>query len=286
MLCNPRQQLEDRIVTALGQRPRLAAKELHHKVQTGHRYSIQGLYKELRKLEADGVVVKQGLRYSLRIPWILELLELSNTLEKSYMTMARQLVDLPVTGKKQILHFNTLLQLNNYWAQVLLFLMHHVKEKNLYSYMPHPWYHLIYAEQELQYIEAVKRMHVRLSIINRGKTYLDRWVEQFWKQPHIEYSFHPAPLRHVPQNVYLNVIGEYVITVKLGAVITKDIEQLYSKTRNSEDINFPEMFRVLNQKIQATMWVEHNKKKAQVLKGHFHRHFGIARPRGQKRDQP
>lgn len=275
MLLSDRKQLEDAIVTALGARPQLSAKELHRAVQSTRTYSIQGLYKELHKLESSGVIVKEGLQYSLRLPWTLKLADFAETATAQYVQHAGEVLTLPKKGKKRIWHFRDVQQLNNFWSQVLLFLIQHVPDNTLYSWMPHPWYHLVYTEQEQQYTDAVRRMDVRLYIINRGQTYLDRWVEQFWKQPHIEYSFHAKPLNSVAQNTYLNVIGDYVLTVKLGSGITQSIELLYRKTRNSEAVDFRAVFRVFNQKVKATMWLERNEKKSHRIKSVFRRHFGI-----------
>ncbi len=275
MLFDDDQQLEERIVRVLGVKPQLTANELLKLVNKKKSYSIQGLYKELKKLEYGGVVSKEKKQYSLRIPWVLETIDFSAKLNSRYISGAQDIISLPVMGKKSIWHFSNLQKLNNFWSQVLLFLVQKVDDRRLFSVMEHPWYHLIFTEQEQQFIDAVERTKTQLYIINKRKTYLDKWVEQFWNESHIEYSFDSRPLRNNPKNVYLNAIGDYVLTVKLDDAITKDIEQVYNSTVNAEAVNHSEIFQVFNQRVKATMWLEYHPTKAKRITGAFRRHFGF-----------
>jgi len=275
MLFDDDQQLEERIVRVLGVKPQLTANEILKLVNKKKSYSIQGLYKELKKLEYSGVVSKEKKQYSLRIPWVLETIDFSAKLNSRYISGAQDIISLPAMGKKSIWHFTNLQQLNNFWSQVLLFLMQKVEDPPLFSLMEHPWYHLIFTEQEQQYIDAVHRTKTQLYIINKGKTYLDKWAEQFWNESHIEYSFDSRPLRNNPKNVYLNAIGDYVLTVKLDASISKDIEKVYNNTVDAEAVNHSEIFRVFSQKVKVTMWLEHNPAKAKKITGVFRRYFGL-----------
>lgn len=275
MLASTQQKLEDEIIYTLSVRPNVSAAQIYTIVQGKKRYSIQGIHKELRKLESYGVVVKRKKLYSLCLPWVLSFESLAQQVQEKYILQPKNIITLPKKGAKHILHFSNLLQLNNYWAQVLIHLIQNVDTRMLCSYMPHPWFHLVYTDQEKQYIEAVQKTGTALYILNRSKTYLDQWAEKFWQKPEIEYSFSNKPFKQLPPTIYLNTIGGYVLTVKLGAEITSDIERLYTKTKSSEDIDYSEIFRVFNQRVKATLWLENNEKKAKSIEGVFRRHFGI-----------
>lgn len=280
MLFDSHTSLEERIVQRLTHKPNSTANDILLHIEKQKAYSVQGLYKELRKLEANGVVVKSAQRYSLRIPWVLECLDFAEELRNNYTTHANEIVRMPEAGKKSIWHFTNLLQLNNFWSQVLVFALQKTQQSELFSYMPHPWYHLVYTDQERQYVQSLKRVGTTLYVINRGKTYLDTWAERFWKEPYIEYSFYPKAFGQVPQNTYINCIGDFVLTVKLSASITKDIEKLYTQTRGAEDINYAEIFQVFHQRANATMWLEKNLTKAKKIRSTFFRHFGLMPERG------
>ena len=68
---------------------------------------------------------------------------------------------------------------------------------------------------------------------------------------------------------------DFVVTVKLDSNITKDIGGLYERTSSMEDVDFGEVFRIFNQKVRVRFWLEHNPKKAAMLRKRFMKFFGI-----------
>ncbi len=74
MLLGSNNDLENALLVALSSRtvatvPQMAA-ELSKK---NLKPTIQGIYRALRKLRLEGVVVKEHDGYSIRIPWILDM---------------------------------------------------------------------------------------------------------------------------------------------------------------------------------------------------------------------
>ncbi len=138
----------------------------------------------------------------------------------------------------------------------------------------HSWFHLIYSEQEEQYIRSLTFTNTKLYLINGGKTFLDHWSERYWQKENIEYSFAESVFSIQNSNTYINVIDDYVLTVKLDESITKEIEHLYASTNSMDGIEFSELFRIFGQKVRASMWLENNPTKASAYNRKFKNFFG------------
>ncbi len=277
MILQGQQTLEEKIVTLLMRQANLNVETIHHKISKESKsYSLPAIYKELGKLELQGVVVKVKKQYSLRIPWILDFISLADLANRTYLESPTIASVLPKLGEKKIWHFTDLLRLNNFWAQVLLILTNNTDSKALYTWMPHSWFHLVYRDSEAQYLKSLRLAHIHLYLICGGDNVLDRWSEQFWKSEHITYSFSKSPFES-EQSTYLNIIGDYVSTVTLDANISRVIDKLYQSTRSMGEINVEHILSLLQQRVKATMWLEHNPRKATRFKNRFVRHFGIKR---------
>ena len=232
------------------------------------------MYKALHQLQEEGVLLKEGMHFSLRLAWVHDVLAYGDTLKKQYRESFTASSILPDENKKEIWHFSNLYSLNNFWSQLLLVLVGSVHNKTLLGWNPHPWFHLIQTAQEEKYIQALHALRAKLFLIIGGQTYLDIWASQFWDKKTVEYAYAKAATFGFKRSEYINVISEYVVTVKLDAVTTKKIDSLYDAAIRPEDINLPEIIAMLNSDVRAAVWLEKKPAKAQKIRKQFERFFG------------
>src|SRR3989344_6358138 len=175
-----RKNLSQYIIQSLSSQQFIEVSQLLKKVAetSGKDYSIQGLYKELKKLQEEGVLFKLGNQYSLRLPWVLDFISLADTISATYIERPQLPLILPEINKKEIWHFTDLLKMNDFWSHVLLALLQESKRKILLGYNPHPWFHLVQTNQEEQYIKSLKLAESKLYLIIGGDFFLDRWTEK------------------------------------------------------------------------------------------------------------
>jgi hypothetical protein len=254
----------------------LAAGALRERATTvaGREYSIQGVHKELNKLQKEGVVYKVGGAYGLRLPWVLEFISQADTMADTYVERPQLAHILSDTDKKEIWHFTDLLKLNDFWGHVLVALVQQSKSKVLLGWNPHPWFHLAQTKQEDQYMQALKRAQAKLYLIVGGSSVLDKWTEKFWEKGIVQYSFGKSSL-HGERATYLNVIDDYVLTIKLDARTAKAIDTLYDDTKSMNDIDMQGILSIFCGKTKATMWLEKNPVKAKNIKTRFKKYWGI-----------
>ena len=76
-------QLEKSLLAALTEGGEVSAAQLLRSVSTSQNsYTIQAVYHVLRKLRRNGVVVKVRDRFSISIPWALDIIDLGRKLEE------------------------------------------------------------------------------------------------------------------------------------------------------------------------------------------------------------
>src|SRR5688572_2254528 len=109
MLCSPKAKLDELIVSALAAAPGLTVPALQAAVTAQlRRFSIPALYQELRKLRDQAVVVKVKDRYSLRLGWVLSMIELTDSMYDAYVGQSQLGDILPPANSKRTWHFTNL----------------------------------------------------------------------------------------------------------------------------------------------------------------------------------
>ncbi|HEV7449352.1 MAG TPA: hypothetical protein VGP13_02305 [Candidatus Paceibacterota bacterium] len=267
--------LKTQIIKTLAAHPSLGGQDIQKKVaqMSGERYSIQGVYKDLRKLQKEGVIFKLRKKYSLRLPWVLEYIEQADAMADTYLERPSLPTLFPSKGQKTIWHFTDLLKMNDFWSHLLLLLLQQSKDKTLLGYNPHPWFHLVQTKQEEQYIHALRRTSSKLRLIVGGNTYLDKWTEKFLDKRVVSHSFAKSSF-HTERAIYFNVIDDYVITVKLDPHIAQEIDRIYADTKSMDDLDLLSVLRLFRQKTKVRMWLEQNPAKAKGFRTKFKKFWG------------
>ncbi|MBM3260955.1 hypothetical protein FJY93_00905 [Candidatus Kaiserbacteria bacterium] len=268
--------LASNIIRSLAERPEQSVVQLRDSISAagGKQYSLQGFYKELKKLQKEGVVFKVSGMYGLRLPWVLDSLALAQTLEKKYVERPQLPTILPDEHKREIWHFSDLLKMNDFWSHILLILIQQSEKKVLLGWNPHPWFHLVQTKQEKQYIKSLKLAKSKLYLIVGGNTFLDRWTQKFWDKDTVVYSFGKSPFE-ADRATYINVVDDYVLTVKVDPQIARRIDDMYARTKSMDDLDLHAVLSIFQQKTKAHVWLEKNPGKAKKIKGKFKKYWGV-----------
>jgi hypothetical protein len=275
MLLQAKENLEELIVKMLAEKPNLLASDIHKEIiKTNKRYSLQAVYKELRKLHRGGVIVKTGQKYNLRLPWAIEFVSLADSISHAYLDSPSMASILPDIHKKEIWHFNNLLKMNDFWGHLLLILVQQSKKKILLGWNHHLWFHLAQTKQEEQYIKSLGLADGKLYLIVGSDSYLDKWAEKFLNKKVVQYFFGKSNFEK-DYSKYINVIDDYLLIIKLDKKMTRMIEGLYQKTKSAEDIDFSTVFDIFNRKTNVSIWLEKNPKKTDIVRRRFKRFFGV-----------
>lgn len=274
MFLEGREKLGEHIIRLLGEHPKSSVEDMRASLRAkGIIVTIQAIYKELRILRKSGIIVKTGKHYRLAFAWILHLADFAERLRTTYLRDAENTSLLPPAGKKNVWRFQSLLQLNEFWSHILLLLVERSSQKKLLGWNPHPWFHLVQTKQEERYITSLKLTRGTLYLILGGKTFLDRWAEHFFDKSVVRYSFGKSTF-HPLRSLYINVIDEYVLTVKLDKNTTVAIDEFYEEVNKHEDLDSAVIMDIFHSNARATLQLEHSPLKARKLRKKFSNFFG------------
>ncbi len=271
MFLTPKLSLAEKIIFILGKHPGSSAGEIWKLAGQGI-YSIQAVYKELRLMQRHGVVVKVGLVYSLRLSYLFALSENFESFQSIYLKhgLPEEVLFGP---QKQTWQINSLIKLINFWDYVLVGLVNASRTKQLFGFTRHAWYHLAQPEAEDRYYKAVRKTGGRIYLVLGAKHALNVWSEQYWPRDIVEYGYSKSCLGFEP-SLEIDVIDDYILTVKKDKHTTANIERLYASAEFPGQIhNLPEIFL---HPARIRIVLERNSRKAELLKKRFGRFFGLS----------
>ena len=275
MLLGTTLSLEDLIVSQLAKKSQATANALLAEIEKkAQRYSIQGLYKELRKLQRKGVVVKRGSEYSLSFSWVLNLAELVDQMYET-LTAETSFADiLPVEKPKRSFSFTRLSAVDDFWIHAILEMLQHSDGKTLYQWIPHPWFHLIHSQKSWPFHNALKVGGFGIKSIIGGNTWLDNDSKRITTKAVYEFFYSAGPFQD-ERSHYYSVTDSYLLTVKLDPKTTERIESLYKSVGSFRDFDVFSAVQAISTPGRITVTIERTAAKVKRMWNNFVEYFEV-----------
>jgi hypothetical protein len=271
--------LREAIVALLSKREQATAAWLHTQVNENlKKCSLVAVYKELNRLQDEGIVTKAGKQFSLKLTWVINAAGFFNEMFLYQCKESQHPQLIPEEGQAIHWYFSDLSKVDDLWEQLLFALFMKNKESILLSWMPHPWYHITDDAKQRLYENAMSLINIRIYRIIGGDTYLDRKCMEDWGAPVQAVSFATSPFAGDTQN-YIDVIGDYVITIKLDANTAGLLEDFYNSIVDEASLAAIDSQTLLSRKMKIKVKIQHNTRKARHLQKKFREFWGLPRYR-------
>lgn len=266
--------LEQTMLRLLSSEPHLTAERMRALASQGRgKFSPAAVYKVLSRLLSTGVVVKSGSRYSLSLAWVFELLTFADHVSKTYFSDDYVGTLMPSPGKRLSWKFTDLTRCNEFWNQLLLGLLKHTEAEDVFSWVPYPWFALLQDARESRLHKAFK-MSGRRFFTNFGPSgSLESAVRKLYNHKNQTISFARGPLSEL-KNSYIDVVGDYVLTVTLAPDAARRTNHLFSELGHRHEVSPGKHLAVLSQRCKTSVVIECNPKKAQRLRKPLQEFFG------------
>jgi len=274
MLLQKRPTIEEQIVKLLAKKSNLSAGQILTIINSqGLDYSQRGIYKELAKLEEEGIVLKLKSSYSLHLSWVTNLLAFADSAYDSYIKSKYIEEIIALDDKKVTYTFNKVARLDLFWIH-LLSAIHQVHlQEPLFLWCPYQWFHLMHDHAVKLFFEASDLSGVRRYHIIGGENYLNKKsLETLPKNG--EYSLRESPFSN-EMNVYYSIIGDVSITVRFDQAYNNRIEQMFAEVKSEKDLKAYDLNLVFGPNIKGRLTIERNAGKAKRFKKKFVDFFGI-----------
>ena len=275
MLCDTQHRLEGLIVETLAHNPSVSALWLQERIKLRYRaFSIQAVYQELRKLRKNGVVVKVGENFSLRTGWVLEVMELSDSMYDNYLCRPGAQELFPEVGQKNSWQLPDLYSVGAFCSQLVLSVIQHSGQKMCFEYAPHAWYHLCPGPNEAQFLKALELTKCQYFLVVGSDSYLDKKYNEWFSQVSGEIAF-GHHIQESTREQYSFVCGDFIGTIKLPSAMRNSLDSLFMNVRSDHDVQVNEIMSLFRERIKGVVSLSNNPDKARRLQKRFKIFFGL-----------
>jgi len=276
MLLGFNSELENMIILSLSQAGTMPADEILSTIkQRGKTVTLQGLYRVLKKLQAERIITKEKHHFSLRLPWIIELGQFVEQLEQTYFDSTHLAKLLPTsTSQKRIWRFNNLLKMVEAWMQLVMAMAKTSQEKTMFTVAPHQWFALINLEEWTSFKKALLPLVEKQYTLIQGSKFVDKYLNAVTKQAEEETYLSEACYIEEDLTLYRTIIDDTILTVRLDTVTAKKINTLFQQIKSEETMYLLDIFKTFTSKVRVTIMIKKDPILAQRYKKKFTRIFG------------
>lgn len=263
MIFSTKQNLDDRIVVFLLTSP-CSVKIIQEKLEHDHIFvTIQAIYKSLRELVRQDIIVKHKDSYSINSVWQEKLHNLI-TQRKSFSLENGEYVNY---------RFNKLEHIDAFWRHIISDIEKQTDPHPIFHFTPHNFWILLTGRERGQYEYYNTRKNKKRFIFSLvgGKTIFDKIT-----QKKLESKTHQIHLEKISlsRRDHPTVIGDYVINTKISPILAESIDAAYITVGSEQDLT-ETLDALLKKPGNIYISIENNPKKAHQLRKRFSKYFAI-----------
>lgn len=264
MIFTKNESIEDRVIRLLAEAPG-SVSEIWRKIASqGQPVTLQAVYKAVRQLLADSVIVKSKQQCMISAEWRVTLGRL--------MSAQRDLPELS-SGESVSYSFRNLESLDAYWKHLVFSLEAKLSNFPVYIYNPFGiWIHLSgrYASESSYLKEFTEKK--KLGFLLLGNKYAT--------DAQLKREFQSDFLQIATQNLltfskhYISIFGNHIVTTKFEKRFYGEVTQLYKTVQDVQELS-RRLKWVLTKPWQTKLILECSPKKATSLRKKFSRNFYV-----------
>lgn len=231
----------------------------------------QAVYKSLRQLIKDGIVVSKSKKVGLTL-WYIEgeLERWSRVLDTyNHKGTLSDIINLR-RGQKLTVIFNTLNELDSYWTQSFSTLERLLPENlPVYMIIPHDWFYYSKPKSDEYWVKKQTRQQ-RLIITHPLP--LDMEIVKNRRNQQFRFTVDKNPLRQ-DEHQYFSLLSDWVYEIQLDRTVNNKLVSFIERNRQMRTINKTELETIINNKGKFKLTVYHNPKKAAVMTNKLQKYF-------------
>lgn len=265
--------LKSCIVEVLALEPQISAEELRLRVGARYRgFSRRAVYKELKILEKEGVVLRSKAGFSLQMLWVINMASLFHD---AYLTLARAPgADLSETGDggpliaPSRMNFQNLGRLDYTWMQVMLLLMRRYPSETVFVFKPEQWFYLVHENITSMFLSAVGKIRSKTYHVIGNDCFVNRKGAAMLRPSAAKVVFQ-KDLLGLGDSTYITVIGDCLLTVKLDSKKATRMRELFSSVKNEADLARKKCREFLSSSFRSSLKIEFRPKALNDYKDRF-----------------
>lgn len=240
-------------------------------------YSRQRLYQVIKKLLAEGVILKHNRTFCLSMLW----LESTRAfVERALLTHVHRLNPPSNSGdvaqstktSKVTFKLRSFTETNTQWSRLIMAYARQATDQIVYEWHPHLWFCLFEPAAESSMISLLKRNNLRIKAVCGGESKLDRKLQEFWRQQGVFVRQHW--LAGVSDNYkHYTLIDDVLITRNIPLGIRDSMERLFSSDARQEKAQPFDLISLASRKVNVSITVERETKRSKLFRSKFTNFF-------------
>jgi hypothetical protein len=240
-------------------------------VMEGEKVTVQAVYKELRKLAQDEVVIDKQKKLSLTLTYIeRQNKEWKRVLDKyTHQVSFEDFLQLP-KGKSHTFTFSNIVDLDLFWTQAFVVLERILSsEVPRYSIIPHDWF--TYARPSTDEVWTGNKDVLRRMVITHPAP-VDFEIARLRRKEGYEFTGDENPLK-LTEAEYITLVSDWVFEVEFDKKIAKELNEYIWSLKKVEEVNAVKMGELMKMKGAFKLKLSNNPKKAKEMSGKVKKYF-------------
>lgn len=265
MIFSKKESLEDRLIRLLlsDEQSVKALKKGLYKEGVGA--TVQGIYKALRLLVREEIVIKRGNHYSLSEEWRNSAVDSLNQSSNRF-----ELAE----GEKISFDLASLIHLDQQWKNIVLPLHQAHPDAPVFFYNPHEiWIHLSASRKksEAAYYASFAENKTRAFALFGGNTIHDQNMK---KELQNEYLQIAIGVEQFPKTDYPTIFGDYIITTHISNRLADEIDLVYQESIDAASLE-TRLQKIGIEKKKVRLIIERDRTKAKKFRKKLSKEFFI-----------
>lgn len=231
MLCSMNQRLDDTIVTIIATQGPQTTKQLRAILRQSQRITDQGVYRTLRALLRDGVLIRHRTTYRLSSLWQQEFLSLAGAVQQAEQPVRLLPKSQKLRTRWRLSQFH---RAHALWEECILAALRSCHDPLVLISDPHPWMLFTHQSMVQRLRDALFAYDATLYRVILNRYNLDKVGTVLLKHSPQEHCYLATPHDDcdtaTPNTAHVVVIDDYIISLELPTRTAAHIDALFADT--------------------------------------------------------
>jgi hypothetical protein len=260
------QSIWSNIITVLLKDPGLSAEWLRARVSKlrGESVTVQGIYKDLRRLQALRIVYKSRGRFYLSLSWLLDSRE---TIEKGIAELTKPSVVtsfLPEEGETNSWTFTDIHAMDRFVSNMVLALQLQDTSTPSFHWVPYPWFAAYYPDRVQPFLKEFKRSGLTAQGILGAKSRLTQEIVTAQKPFGHHWRIGAPKFKH-SDDTSLTIKPPYILSVRYPKKAVEVFQQFFGLRNPPSPAAYAPFHDLELHKLSYRATITNNPKRAESL---------------------
>lgn len=221
---------KDAVISVLAEEWPLTLKGIFYKVKKKYHYgaTYQALFKAVKELLEEGVLLEKEKRYEINIEWVKKLQSFTDIIETNYYAKERihSFSGITESNKNEdilVLNFESIFDAEKYLYYFMKSVLFKTKGDDIFYCTNNEWRPIFYLRAEYNYYRRLQKRGHRFHILCSGNSYMEKICAEFYKSIGANFVFTKEKF-----STDSLVFGDYFISIFIPETLKADIKSMLS----------------------------------------------------------